>query len=85
MLSPEQFCELITAIQTTHDESPKPEVRRAQAFSHACRISITLGTSEESGPEYLVQMKDISAPRMCFLHNKNLPLGTSFVVKLESP
>jgi hypothetical protein len=86
MLSPEQFAELIVLIETSHeDDGPKPEVRRAQRISHPCRISINLGTSENAGLARKVQMKDISARGMCFLHDEDLPHGTDFVVKLEGP
>jgi len=85
MLSPEQFAELIALIETSHDDGPKPEVRRAQRISHPCRISITLGDSENAGPFHLVQIKDISARGVSFLHNEELPHGTAFVVKLEGP
>ena len=85
MLSPEQFAELITLIQTTQEDPTKPEVRRAQRIEHHCRITITLGDIENSGPARVIQLRDISARGMCFLHTEALPAGTSFVVKLESP
>lgn len=85
MLSPEQFADLIAMIETNRDEGPKPEVRRAQRIAHPCRITITLGTQADAGPGHLVQLKDISARGMCFLHNEELPNGTTFVVKLEAP
>jgi hypothetical protein len=85
MLSPEQFAELITLIETNHDDGPKPEVRRAQRIAHPCRISITLGDHDHTGLAHLVQLKDISARGMCFLHNAELPIGSAFVVKLEAP
>jgi hypothetical protein len=86
MLSPEQFAELIKVIETTHDDDgPKSEVRRAQRIAHPCRIAITQGTAADSGPSYPVQLKDISARGICFLHNVELPYGMPFVVKLEGP
>jgi len=86
MLSAQQFAELIALIETSRpEEGPKPEVRRAQRIVHPCRISITIGNSENAGPSHLVQLKDISARGLCLLHNVHLSAGTSFVVKLQSP
>ena len=85
MLSPEQFAELITLIQTTPEDHLKPEVRRAPRIEHACRITITLGDIEDSGPACTIELKDISARWMCFLHNEPMQPGTPFVVKLEAP
>lgn len=85
MLSPEQFADLISVIETCSDDSPKPEVRRAQRIAHPCRITITLGDNNDEGPAFLVQLKDISARGMCFLHHADLPHGTVFVVKLQGP
>jgi hypothetical protein len=84
MLSPAQFSELINVIQTTRDDGPKPEVRRAQRVAHPCRMSITLGNNMDAGPAVLVQLKDISARGMCFLHHEPMAPGTVFVVRLES-
>ncbi len=85
MLSPREFAELITVIQTTRDEGPKPEVRRAERVAHECRVTITLGNHEDAGPPYLVHLKDISARGMSFLHTDHLPQGTPFVVRLDAP
>ena len=73
-------------IETTHeDDGPKSDVRRAQRIAHPCRITITLGTSAEAGLSHPVQLKDISARGVCFLHNVALAVQTPFVVKLEGP
>ncbi|HET6250224.1 MAG TPA: PilZ domain-containing protein [Tepidisphaeraceae bacterium] len=83
MLSPEQFHELIALIQTTHDDGPKPGVRRAQRLEHPCRITIVMGTGGGAAPGKLVQLKDISVRGMCFLHNQEIASGSAFVATLE--
>ena len=85
MLSAQEFAELIAIIETTREDNQHSEVRRAQRIVHPCRITITLGTSEDEGPALLVQLKDISARGVSLLHNEELAHGTSFVVNLESP
>ena len=85
MLSPEQFSELLTVIETTRDQGPKPEVRRAPRVNHPCRITITLGNNLDAGSGVLVQLRDISARGMCFLHNEDMPRNAIFVVNLEAP
>jgi hypothetical protein len=85
MLSPSQFAELIALIQTIRDDGSRSEVRRAPRIEHPCRISITLGREPVSGDGILVQMRDISARGLAFLHNQAIPSGTVFRVKLEPP
>ena len=84
MLSPAQFAELLELIQMTRDVGTKSEVRRAQRLDHPCRITIAMGTDKTAGAGILVQLKDISARGMCFLHNQALVPAAEFVARLES-
>jgi hypothetical protein len=85
MLSPAQFAELLSLIQMTRDEGTRSEVRRAPRVEHPCRITVTMDADKGGSAGILVQLKDISARGMCFLHNQMLTPGAAMVATLEAP
>ena len=84
MVSPAQFAEFIALIQTKYGTESN-SVRRAERLAYPCRITITLGNNNEAGESFSVDVRDISARGMSFVHERELLPGTNFVVKLESP